>query len=508
MSLNCIDTIFVINLEEDTQRMKHMQEQFEKYNITNWYRYNAVNGKKIDRSITDKYIKKSHSSVNRVSAYGIAKTHTEIYKLMLEKGIDQALILEDDVTFTHLLEDFPKVYNNLPSDWDLVWVGNSRAKWPRNTCSIIPDPEYQLEHTTKITNHIYKLTEDSIATVNYPMGAYAYLINSKCIPHILKKYEFQVPIDVFLVESNLNKYMIIPSMIIHCFDFGSHSTNNLKTTEKTINVVKIFRYLLIIFLMGLLLFAVFSKTSDCPTFCGKKLFITVLLLFVIGIIILICIYKDTNALNMKNQDELVSFDNIWKKNPKSYKESNQILNALFDFSQKFNVDYAVGFGTLLGYARHQDFIPWDDDIDIMIDENDLTVFENTAFPYLKQNYNISFVPVQHPELPNLKYKLFYDYNENIKGYDYSWSFVDIFTYVKKSPTEIYYPDLKKTIDVKEWKIINSYMGQAQVKVPSEYKSWLDQVYPQWDVKCISSGWNHRKEKKQKSVTVDCNILKF
>lgn len=69
----------------------------------------------------------------------------------------------------------------------------------------------------------------------------------------------------------------------------------------------------------------------------------------------------------------------------------EILDEIVRVCEVLNLNYYLTGGTLLGAVRHGGFIPWDDDLDIVMDRNDFECFVHNAPKYLKDDFYLSWL---------------------------------------------------------------------------------------------------------------------
>lgn len=99
--------------------------------------------------------------------------------------------------------------------------------------------------------------------------------------------------------------------------------------------------------------------------------------------------------------------------------------------KKYNLRYSMEGGTLLGAVKYQDFVPWDDDIDIIMLREDYEKFLKLAPNELDEKYflqsynNVKEFPLNYAKLCHNDFEI-YDYQySHLKNMNHG-IFIDIF----------------------------------------------------------------------------------
>ena len=113
---NFFDKIYCINLSERPDRWNECLKNFEKYEINNYQRIDAV---KIDANIPSK----------RKAQIGCALSFVKCFEKIKNENLKNVLILEDDFEFQTDKETLFQKLNNslkeLPEDWDSLFLGGT-----------------------------------------------------------------------------------------------------------------------------------------------------------------------------------------------------------------------------------------------------------------------------------------------------------------------------------------------------------------------------------------------
>ena len=195
------------------------------------------------------------------------------------------------------------------------------------------------------------------------------------------------------------------------------------------------------------------------------------------VLVLIYIYKLTLRRYKKN------FKLISALTLSLTKREEQDLYYLFDTFQKLRIEYFIAFGTLIGALRHKDRMPWDDDIDILVNKKDMLMYlKNKKKKRYKSEiiYSINKNVVLVYKKWGMPYKLYrYKNNKIIK-----FPFIDINTYLIKknmvwvNPKQLKYGHIhsfyEKIDDIFPLKLIK--FNKFIVPIPSKSVKILKRQY--------------------------------
>ncbi len=206
------DKIYCINLDSRTDRWIKCQEKFKKLGILD----------KVERFSACKFQHPNIQFKKLLGQAGCTLSHLSILKKALDNNYSNYLVLEDDFEIDETQTDFLLKLNNslneLPSDWDILYLGgNLTNEYGKSPIEKYSNFLYQVEscHTT----HAIAFSKNGIQKIAKKIGQ---------IDNIIEWIIKNGTIDVFLskqILSSNNCFITNPLLILQQEDFSDIEQN-------------------------------------------------------------------------------------------------------------------------------------------------------------------------------------------------------------------------------------------------------------------------------------------
>ena len=163
------DQIYLLNIPRLKERRDYMLNEFknnnlkvnthygvDKHDINEQFLQNLLKKGKI----TQDYFNKSKNS--KKGTLACLLTHVGLWEKLKESKYDHFLIFEDDC---HILPNFSekahKYLQEVPDDWDMIWLGHGRLKGKKITPNVLV-PENNPGEGLNALHHCYMIKKSSV----------------------------------------------------------------------------------------------------------------------------------------------------------------------------------------------------------------------------------------------------------------------------------------------------------------------------------------------------------
>lgn len=195
--------IYIINLKKRSEKKQKMIDELKKHDLYSdkVVFVEAMDGELInpEEFIKNKILNGDYTKYRKLrrGEIGCYISHLYCWQHMLENKHENAIILEDDITFDeNFIENFNYIYDIIRNEkWDVLYLGRNCDKYTEfknagcNVGTFFSTDTRQIIFNPK--------------TVGY--GMYSYMVNRKSAEYMLKNsYPITQPIDNLLTEMNSN----------------------------------------------------------------------------------------------------------------------------------------------------------------------------------------------------------------------------------------------------------------------------------------------------------------
>ncbi len=194
--------------------------------------------------------------------------------------------------------------------------------------------------------------------------------------------------------------------------------------------------------------------------------------------------------------------------PKTVGKLYALMQKVDIFFSAHHVQYWATCGTLLGIARHKGIIPWDDDIDIAIFNNDVPILKSLESDLKKIGLLLYYCEEWG------FYKIFPENGRQIinsktnQPYPWKFPFIDIFPLVNQGNKFVYAREALRKAYPNDYFLSSELIltklcfGPLMLPCPVQYKAYLSRTYGKdWNAIAYVT-YNHEQEKSMKRVKVD------
>lgn len=140
---------------------------------------------------------------------------------------------------------------------------------------------------------------------------------------------------------------------------------------------------------------------------------------------------------MNLNEEVISGFTVTEGRKRVWQKEIEMVQIFINICKKHHLKYFAASGTLIGAIRHQGFIPWDDDIDLMMPREDYEKFlqvakEELRDPFFLQHYTTEKnYPNGHIQIRNSQTTCFiHESYVDLKNGKNCGIFIDIFPFDK------------------------------------------------------------------------------